>query len=128
MLDLLPSLAAEGAIARVSVVSGEEQKAAQTRRQRIGATIGASLSLGAIATVAVTGWQSWNTHQQEVRSEQQGAQTQQSEADAIQTDLEANLAYDTKMHARLYALMQKFGQSARSALPAGLCGPARGGH
>ena len=114
LLDLLPSLAAEGTVARVSVVSGEEQKAAQSRRQRIGATIGASLSLGAIATVAVTGWQSWDAHQQEVRSEQQGAQTQQSEADAIQTDLEANLAYDTKMHARLYALMQKFEQSGKA--------------
>ncbi len=62
----------------------------------------------------MTGWQSWDAHQQEVRSEQQGAQTQQSEADAIQTDLEANLAYDTKMHARLYALMQKFEQSGKA--------------
>lgn len=114
LLDLLPSLAAEGTVARVGVVSGEEQKAAQTRRQRIGATIGASLSLGAMATVAVTGWQAWDTHQQEARSEQQGAQTQQSEADAIQTDLEANVVYDAKMHARLYALMQKFEQSGKT--------------
>ena len=114
MLDLLPTLAETGTVARVSVVSDADQKTAQTRRQRIGATIGASLSLGAIATVAVTGWQAWDTHQQEARSEQQGAQTQQSEADAIQTDLEANVAYDTKMHARLYALMQKFEQSGKA--------------
>jgi hypothetical protein len=114
LLDLLPTLAEAGTVARVSIVSDEDQKATQTRRQRIGATIGASLSLGAIATVAVTGWQAWDTHQQEVRSEQQGAQTQQSEADAIQTDLEANVPYDAKMHARLYALMQKFEQSGRT--------------
>ena len=114
LLDLLPTLVETGTVARVSVVSDEDQKTAQTRRQRIGATIGASLSLGAIATVAVTGWQAWDTHQQEARSEQQGAQTQQSEADAIQTDLEANVAYDTKMHARLYALMQKFEQSGKA--------------
>ncbi|MEO6800315.1 MAG: patatin-like phospholipase family protein [Rhodanobacter sp.] len=114
LIKLLPSLAGEGSIARVSVVSDEEQKTAQTRRQRIGATIGASLSLGAIATVAVTGWQTWDSHQQDVRSEQQGAQTQQSEADSIQTDLEADQPYDAKMHVRLYALMQKFEQSGKT--------------
>jgi hypothetical protein len=114
LLARLPSLAREGAVARVGAVSGDEQKAAQTRRQRIGATIGASLSLGAIATVVVTGWQAWDTHQQEASSEQQGAQTQQSEADALQTDLEANVVYDTRMHARLYALMQKFEQSGKA--------------
>ncbi|MEO6926417.1 MAG: hypothetical protein ABI129_07070 [Rhodanobacter sp.] len=114
LLDLLPTLVEEGSVARVSVVSGEEQKTAQTRRQRIGATIGASLSLGAIATVAVTGWQAWDTHQQDVRNERLGAQTQQNEADAVQTDLEANVAYDVKMHARLYALMQKFEHSGNA--------------
>jgi hypothetical protein len=114
LLARLPSLARDGAIARVGAVSGDEQKVAQTRRQRIGATIGASLSLGAIATVVVTGWQAWDTHQQETSSEQQGAQTQQSEADALQTDLEANVVYDARMHSRLYALMQKFEQSGRT--------------
>lgn len=115
LLDLLPTLAEASTVARVSVVSGEDQKTAQTRRQRIGATIGASLSLGAIATVAATGWHAWDTHQQVVHSEQQAAQTQQSEADAIETDLEANVAYDAQMHARLYALMQKFERSGRGS-------------
>lgn len=113
LLDLLPSLVEQGALARVSLVTDEEQKAAQTRRQRIGATIGASLSLGAIATVVVSGWQAWDTHRQETRTEQQGAQTQQNEADAIQTDLLANVVYDAKMHARLYGLMQTFERSGK---------------
>jgi len=115
LLDQLHALADAGRVARVSAVSDKEQKAAQTRRQRIGATIGASLSLGAFATIAVTGWQAWDKHQQEVRSEQQGALTQQAAAEAIKTDLVANVAYDTKMHARLYALMQKFEQSGKAS-------------
>jgi hypothetical protein len=108
LLDMLPALAENGVVTRANAVSDDEQKNALSRRQRVGATIGASLSLGALATVALTSWQAWDTHVSETQSNRQGLDTQQRDADILQTDLEANTPYDAKMHVRLYALMQKF--------------------
>jgi hypothetical protein len=115
LLDMLPALAAKGRVTRANAVSADEQKSSMTRRQRVGATIGASLSLGALATVALTGWQAWSTHLTDTSANEQAVSVQQRDADTVQTDLEAGTAYDRPMHARIYALIQKFDDARRSA-------------
>ncbi len=115
LLDMLPALAAKGMVTRTNVVSDDQQKTTLTRRQRVGATIGASLSLGALATVALTSWQAWDAHQAEMRSSEQTVDTQQRAADGVQTDLDAGVAYDGPMHGRVYALMQRFDDARGSA-------------
>jgi hypothetical protein len=108
LMNLLPSLAANGAIARASAVSDEEQKSTLTRRQRVGTTIGASLSFGALATVAVTGWQAWESQVQVNQNGKQQLNATQRDADTLQTLLEANAPYDAQMHVKIYALLQEF--------------------
>ncbi|MFS8136875.1 MAG: hypothetical protein ACMG50_01990 [Thermomonas sp.] len=108
LLDILPGLAAGGTATRASAVSSEDQPNTLTRRQRVGATIGASLSLGALATVALTSWQAWDSHQAQVRSSGRTVEVQQGAADNLQTDLEAGLVYDAAMHRKLYSLMRKY--------------------
>jgi hypothetical protein len=115
LLDMLPALAARGVVTRTHVVSDDEQKTTLTRRQRVGATIGASLSLGALATVALTSWQAWDARQTEMRTSEQTVDTQQRAADSVQTDLEAGMAYDGPMHGRVYSLMQRFDDARGSA-------------
>ena len=108
LMNMLPSLAANGAIASSSAISDDEQKSTLTRRQRIGATIGASLSFGALATIAVTAWPAWESRAQPEQNGRPQFNTTQRDADTAQTLLEANAPYDAPMHIRLYALLQKF--------------------
>jgi hypothetical protein len=119
LMNMLPSLAANGAITRSSVVSDDDQKSTLTRRQRVGTTIGASLSFGALATVALTGWQAWESQRQEIQSGKQQLNATQRDADTLQTMLEANAPYDAQMHVKLYALLQEF-ENAQSADAAAL--------
>lgn len=108
LLDMLPGLAAGGTAVSAHAVSAADQPNVITRRQRMGATIGASLSLGALATVALTSWQAWDSHQAQQASSGRDVEVQQGAADAVQTDLDADLAYDPAMHAKLYALMRGY--------------------
>jgi Patatin-like phospholipase len=108
LLDTLPSLAANGEITRSSVLSDEEQKSTLTRRQRVGTTIGTSLSFGALATVALSAWQAWDSQLQQDQSGQQQLNATQRDADTLQTVLEANTPYNAQMHVKLYALLQEF--------------------
>ncbi|MEP6899148.1 MAG: patatin-like phospholipase family protein [Rhodanobacter sp.] len=108
LLDVLPMLTEAGVATRANTVSSEDQPTTMTRRQRVGATIGASLSLGALATVALTSWQAWDAHQAQARSNGQTVALQQGSADAVQTDLEAGAAYDPAMHKRISALLQRY--------------------
>jgi hypothetical protein len=114
LMNMLPSLAANGAITRSSAVSDDEQKSTLTRRQRVGATIGASLSFGALATVAVTGWQAWESQLQQNQNGKQQLNATQRDADTLQTVLEANAPYDAQMHVKLYALLQEFENAQNS--------------
>ena len=97
-----------GFVVRASAVSGDEQKNRATRRQRLGATIGASLSLGALLTMALSGWQAWDAHTRQSADDLRDVSAQQRNTDALQTALEANTPYSATMHEKLYALMQRF--------------------
>lgn len=110
LLDMLPGLAASGTAVSANAVSAADQPSVMTRRQRMGATIGASLSLGALATVALTSWQAWDSHQAQRASSGRDVEVQQGAADAVQTDLDAGLAYDPAMHGKLYALMRGYNE------------------
>ncbi|MEO7072207.1 MAG: patatin-like phospholipase family protein [Rhodanobacter sp.] len=108
VLDMLPGLAAGGTAVSANAVSATDQPNVMTRRQRMGATIGASLSLGALATVALTSWQAWDSHRAQLASSGRDVEVQQGAADAVQTDLDAGLVYDPAMHRKLYALMRGY--------------------
>ncbi len=108
LLDMLPGLASSGTAVSANAVSSDDQPNILTRRQRMGATIGASLSLGALATVALTSWQAWDSHQVQRLSSGRDVEVQQSAADAVQTDLDAGLGYDRAMHRKLYSLMRRY--------------------
>jgi hypothetical protein len=108
LLDMLPGLASSGTAVRANAVSSDDQPSILTRRQRMGATIGASLSLGALVTVALTGWQAWDSHQAQLLSSGRDVEVQQGAADAVQTDLDAGVGYDPAMHRKLYSLMRQY--------------------
>src|SRR5574337_452796 len=108
LLDTLPGLAGSGTAVSANAVSSDDQPNTLTRRQRMGATIGASLSLGALATVALTSWQAWDSHQAQQLSSGRDVEAQQSVADAVQTDLDAGVGYDPAMHRKLYSLMRRY--------------------
>ncbi|MEP7184325.1 MAG: hypothetical protein ABI767_00690 [Rhodanobacter sp.] len=108
LLDILPGLASSGTTVRANAVSSDDQPNIMTRRQRMGATIGASLSLGALATVLLTSWQAWDTHQAQRLSSGRDMEVEQSAADAVQTDLDAGLGYGPAMHRKLYSLMRRY--------------------
>lgn len=106
------ALAADGGAAGMAA----GKSGAQTRRQRIAATLGASVSIGVLATLGVGGWQAWSsftsqTHANDLKDRQQ------STTDRVQTALESGEAYDAKMHARVYDLLQKYddGQNSEGA-------------
>ncbi|MDQ6647197.1 MAG: patatin-like phospholipase family protein, partial [Pseudomonadota bacterium] len=108
LLDMLPGLAGSGTAVCANAVSNDSQPNSMTRRQRMNATIGASLSLGALATVALTSWQAWDSRQSQRLSSGRDVEVQQSAADAVQTDLDAGLGYDPAMHRKLYSLMRRY--------------------
>ena len=108
LLDMLPSLASGGTAVSANAVSSDDQPNILTRRQRMGATIGASLSLGALATVALTSWQAWDSHQAQRFGSGRDVEEQQGVADAVQTDLDAGVGYDPAMHRKLYSLMRRY--------------------
>ena len=111
LLDRLPLLARDGVVACSSAVIDAEQKTRMTRRQRIGATIGASLSFGALLTVAVSIWQAWEAHSRDVSSSQQAFDAQRRETDTLLTRLKVGGAYDQTTHSALYRLLQGFNAS-----------------
>jgi Patatin-like phospholipase len=65
LLDALPGLALAGTPAGVGAIATAAPKSAMTLRQRVTATVGASLGLSAIAGLMLAGWQAWDTHLQQ---------------------------------------------------------------
>ena len=114
LLDTLPGLAGSGRTVSTNAVSSDNQPSIMTRRQRMGATIGATLSLGALATVALTTWQAWDSHQSQRLSSGRDVEVQQGAADAVQTDLDAGNGYGIAMHHQLYLLMRDYDQVRNS--------------
>ncbi|WP_350016514.1 patatin-like phospholipase family protein [Rhodanobacter sp. IGA1.0] len=62
ILDALPALALDGVAASIGPLAPDVQKSAMSLRQRVTATVGASLGLSAIAGLALAGWQAWDAH------------------------------------------------------------------
>mgnify|MGYP001553458348 CR=1 FL=1 len=61
-LDAIPVLALDGVAASIGPLAPDVQKSAMSLRQRVTATVGASLGLSAIAGLALAGWQAWDAH------------------------------------------------------------------
>lgn len=106
LLDSLHGLALAGTAASVGVIAPEAQKSAMTLRQRVTATVGASLGLSAIVGLMLAGWQAWDAHLQ------QGIEQQKLVTDAAR-DLGKAIgetpAFDTSMDAAVQLFRSQAG-------------------
>ena len=112
LLHILPALVKKGIVVQANAVSSEEQKSGFSRRQRIGATIGASLSAGALVTALFAGWQAWDAHLGEVESQQkalhQDVASIQTAINSLHTELatmDSSSPYKP-LHDEVYQLMR----------------------
>ncbi|MEO5829515.1 MAG: hypothetical protein ABIQ36_03000, partial [Rhodanobacter sp.] len=104
-LDALPALALAGTVASIGPLAPEVQQGAMSLRQRVTATVGASLGLSAIVGLALAGWQAWDAHLQ------QGIEQQKLVTDAAR-DLGKAGGGDARFDAAMDASVQLFRSQA----------------
>ncbi|WP_426690419.1 patatin-like phospholipase family protein [Rhodanobacter ginsengiterrae] len=104
-LEALPALALQGDAASIGPLAPEVQKSAMSLRQRVTATVGASLGLSAIVGLALAGWQAWDAHLQ------QGIAQQKLVTDAAR-DLGRSIGSDASFDAAMDASVQLFRSQA----------------
>ena len=105
LLDALPGLALAGTPASVGAIASEAPKSTMTLRQRVTATVGASLGLSAIAGLTLAGWQTWDAHLQ------QGIEQQKLVTDAAR-DLGKAIGESSAFDAATDAAVQLFRSQA----------------
>jgi hypothetical protein len=105
LLDALPELALAGTPASVGAIATEAPKSAMTLRQRVTATVGASLGLSAIVGLLLAGWQTWDAHVQ------QGVERQKLVTDAAR-DLGKAIGESTVYNPAMDAAVQLFRSQA----------------
>lgn len=104
-LDALAALALDGRAASIGPLAPEVQKSAMSLRQRVTATVGASLGLSAIVGLALAGWQAWDAHLQ------QGIEQQKLVTEAAR-DLGKAIGSDAGFDAAMDASVQLFRSQA----------------
>ncbi|WEN15854.1 patatin-like phospholipase family protein [Rhodanobacter sp. AS-Z3] len=104
-LDAFPALVLAGDAARIGPLAPEVQQGAMSLRQRVTATVGASLGLSAIIGLALAGWQAWDAHLQ------QGIEQQKLVTDAAR-DLGKEIGSDMGFDAEMDASVQLFRSQA----------------
>ncbi|SEQ32915.1 Patatin-like phospholipase [Solimonas aquatica] len=109
LLALLPQWAAAGKPADNGQITPPPKDEPQSRGRRVAATVGTSLGVGAVASVLLTLWQSWDAHAQR-RLEAQTALDQKvqdvvAEIDKASQDIATSKSYDDQLRIKLLAVV-----------------------